>query len=367
MQFHCILQLAGSCSGHHPGARYIRHCLRVSSLTVLTSGAPPKWLPPASTQRLREDSGQYYRDPNAARYSRWPLAPTVQSIYALNPDFHSDQIDICCCASILGSLLASVRGEHKTFQFGMQRIANTVFLIRKSNHPQEFIENVRGYGHTFPEAYTVWQATVKGSASHQRIVRYQFGELKCLVRSECDGYLGDRVPDEISKTLDDGGPSRTQLPDQTEMMRLNETGSTLDAGINLEVRLAGAMIPQASIFDLKTRSAFSTHTVESENFLARLWANQTPNFILAHHRRGVFDAIEVIDVRDRVKRWEKDNRATLTMLNTLLKRLSSVCNNGSMSRLEIRRTGQGKLEVWSTRHGWSALPPELQKLWSTER
>ncbi|KAK5214701.1 hypothetical protein LTR72_012158, partial [Exophiala xenobiotica] len=114
--------------------------------------APPKWLPPATFQRLREDRGDYYRDPNAARYPRWPLGPAVQSIYTLCPDFQADEVDIFCCASIIGSLLAAVCGENKPIRFGMQKIGNTVLLVRQSDDPQELIKNVRGYGHTFSEA-----------------------------------------------------------------------------------------------------------------------------------------------------------------------------------------------------------------------
>lgn len=321
-------------------------------------------MPPATSQRLREDSGQYYRDPNAARYSLWPLAPAVQSIYALNPEFAANGIDIFCCASILGNLLASVRGENKTFHFGLQRIVNTVFLVRGSVNPQELIENVRGYGHTFPEAYTVWQRTVKGSASHQRIVKYQFGDIKCLIRSESDGYLADCVTDDVSRTLDKKRSSQVALYEDTELMSLDGTKMLTHSGTDLEIRFEGAMVPQSAIFDLKTRSAVSACTVESEDFLARLWANQTPNFVLAHHRRGIFGPIEVMDVRYRVKRWESENQATLKLLHTLLENLLSLCADESMPRLEIRRKGRGKLEVWSARQDWAALPDKLEKMWS---
>ncbi|KAJ9607037.1 hypothetical protein H2200_008109 [Cladophialophora chaetospira] len=332
--------------------------------TILVPGAPPRWLPPATFQRLREDRGDYYRDPNAARYPRWPLGPAVQSIYTLRPDFRTDEVDIFCCASIIGSLLAVVRGENKTFQFGIQKIGNTVLLVRESDDPQELIRNVRGYGHTFPEAYTVWPASVKGSASHQRIVKYRFGELRCLVRSECDGYLAEHVPDHVNKALDRLEPNGVGLEDQVGFVKVAETRSDFHATADLEVRKAGYMIPQRSVFDLKTRSALSAKTLDSENFLARLWANQTSNFVLARHRRGVFSAIEIVEVRDRVKAWEKDNHITLKQLHTLLKDLSAINDGRSMSRLEIRRRECGKLEVWSSKPDWFALPPELQKQWS---
>ncbi|KIW22050.1 uncharacterized protein PV07_12555 [Cladophialophora immunda] len=341
-----------------------------ASRTIVVPGAPPKWLPPATLQRLREDSGQYYRDPNAARYPRWPLAPAVQSIYALDLNFPSREIDIFCCASIWGSLLASVRGEDRTFRFGMHRIANTVFLVRKPNHPQELIENVRGYGHTFPEAYTVWPAIVKGSASHQRIIRYQFGELHCLLRFEGDGYLEDQVPEDVKRLLNNKPTgSGASVDDQLGRMNMAERKGTEHLDDDLVVRLAGTPVPQRAIFDLKTRSSGSAHTVESENFLSRLWTNQTPNFILARHRRGVFHDIDIdiVDAQDRVQRWERDNCQSMRLLHTLLKTLVSISPEEKWSRLEIRRTGHGNMELWSETNEWAALPQEMQKMWARAR
>jgi hypothetical protein len=36
--------------------------------SMMYQGSPPLWSPSPSTKRLKEDSGEYFRDPNAARY-----------------------------------------------------------------------------------------------------------------------------------------------------------------------------------------------------------------------------------------------------------------------------------------------------------
>src|SRR5437764_7357210 len=94
----------------------------------------------------------------------------------------------------MGNLLRFVRKIDKPFRFHVEVVGNTVFFIRREISPTELIPNVRGYGHTFPEAYTTWETDARGSESHQRIVMYTFGGLKCLVRFESDGYLRDLVP-----------------------------------------------------------------------------------------------------------------------------------------------------------------------------
>ena len=100
-------------------------------------------------------------------------------------------VDIFGCGSTFGNLLRFVRGENKSFRMIVEVVQNMVLLIRRENSPREVMQDVRGYGHTMPEAYTTWRRDVKGSESHQRIIRYKFAGLDCLVRFEADGYLPD--------------------------------------------------------------------------------------------------------------------------------------------------------------------------------
>jgi hypothetical protein len=48
-------------------------------------------------------------------------------------------------------------------------IGDTVF-VRREKSPTQVIKDVRGYGHTFPENYTSWDAETRGSISPQRII-----------------------------------------------------------------------------------------------------------------------------------------------------------------------------------------------------
>lgn len=90
--------------------------------------------------------------------------------------------DVFGCGSTLGNLLRFTRGIDKAFRFTAEVIGKTLFLIRKENDPKQFIEGVRGYGHTFPDAYTTCPEEVKDSETHQRIIQYDLGGLQCLVR-----------------------------------------------------------------------------------------------------------------------------------------------------------------------------------------
>ena len=102
---------------------------------------------------MPEDSGTYFRDRNAARYPSHPLEPAVLASLSADPKL-PDETDVVACASTLGNLLRFVRGEDRSFRMLAQMVGSTLFLTRREKSPTETIPNVRGHGHTFPEAYT---------------------------------------------------------------------------------------------------------------------------------------------------------------------------------------------------------------------
>lgn len=332
-------------------------------------GCPPKWQPPSLPQSLHEDGGIYFRDPNAARYPAFPTEPAVRAIFHQDAQNALHDSDLFACGNTFGSLLSVARDEDRTFRFDVERVGQTLFLVRKTNtgNPCETIEEVRGYGHTFPEAYTVWEPEVKGSASHQRIIKYDFMGFKIMIRSECDGYLSDLL---LSSELNGQNPAlhtTTQQPDldaALPSLSLGFNGQDSTATKDLVVTQTGKPIPQHAIFDLKTRSIKTKDRMinDMEQFYPRLWANQTPNFVLAFHQWGKFEKsnIHVKNIADEIKAWEKRSSSILRRLGGILKKLVDLSKMKGTARFEVRRVGKGPIEVWSEISGWSALPDELK-------
>lgn len=146
--------------------------------TIIIPGLPPRWNPPSETPQLKEDSGVFYRDRNASRLPLHPMEPAIESILRTRPSFaavSSTPIDIVACGSTLGNLLRFTSGDEKPFRMLVNVVGSTVHLIRREKSPNETIDDVRGYGHTFPDAYTTSDREARGSASHQRILSYCFG------------------------------------------------------------------------------------------------------------------------------------------------------------------------------------------------
>ena len=270
------------------------------------------------------------------------------------------------CGNTFGNLIRFASASERSFRFYVEIIGNTVFLVRKESSPTELIEGVRGYGHTFPEAYTSWEKSVKNSVSHQRLIEYTFGGLKCLFRYEGDGYFKDQFKTEVQES--------SVLDDLTETHEESEPEPSLTAGSltvserapekqnGLVVKLAGHKVPQCATFELKTRS--SKREYDMEEIYARLWISQTQHFIIGYHESGKFNNVRIRNVAHDVKDWESRNKKVLQTLKATLRRIIEVLKESKSNKLEVRRLGSGPLQFRKQcEKQWSVLPSDLRQRW----
>jgi len=302
------------------------------------------------------------------------MAPVVRSILSTKTGFDPGSMDLFACGSTLGNLLRFIRGIDKPFRFHIEVIGNTVFFVRRENDPRELIEDIKGFGHTFPEAYTTWDHDVKGSETHQRIVQYDFGGFKCLLRFECDGYIDDTPRDGRASSSDGlGGNKSSQRPNEDEVLEALQgaaiskpfdTTSDMNDGA-LVIKRGGEVVPDRSIFDLKTRSGRYRKEIDMSEQLPLLWIKQIPNFIVAYHDgQGTFRNIQVKDVRDDVQDWEKDNIEAIRRLTVLLREIVHIAKQDKGRLLEAYSPGVNKLEIrYQHGDGEHALPAGLRDEW----
>jgi hypothetical protein len=309
-------------------------------------------------QKLHPDSGDVFRDINAARYSSYPLEPALRALNLMQPEFDLGSVDVVGCGSTIGNLLRFAGSLSKPFRFDVDVVGDTVLFVRRESSPTELITDLRGYGHTFPEAYTAWDLAVRNSCSHQRVVQYEFGGLKFLVRSETDGFLRD-------PTLNDLKVAQVADPQSLDdvLGNISLGHSAVAAGQELEVRLEGSKVPQSQIFDMKTRR--NTTPFNMADILPRLWVNQTPKFLIAYHQFGVFNNPEVEDVRVQVKQWENKNGDLLGRFHAVVKRIVDVVRDSTHQQCEVSWDGEGPLLVsQQVGAGRRALPSNVVQLFT---
>lgn len=356
-----------------PGKCLCRNEDSIFGLTREYVGAPPAWTPLPNPTQLKEDAGEYFRDQNAARYPSYPMQPAVEAILSQNPEFPTGSVDIVACGSTIGNLLRFIRKIDHEYRMFVEVVGSTVFFIRRENSPTQVISNVYGFGHTFPEAYTTWPVSVKRSESSQRLIQYSFGEMKCVVRFEADGYLPEFVPERAKspqKQLSNNGQKVDADKELSSALDNAILGTQSAQGKSLTRRDAGDHIPHAALFDLKTRSIRKKGQDVLGEELPRLWVSQVPHFVLAFHSRGKFglNDMEIRDVRDDIAQWEKKNKDDLRRLVVLLKLLVAFARTQRNGRFELVHEKGGRvLELREVCDDVSrTLPRTLSDRWAKE-
>ena len=217
------------------------------------------------------------------------------------------------------------------------------------------------------ENYTTWEKEVKGSESHQRVIQYFFGGLKCLVRFECDGYLEDLTTSK--KKASDRLDTRSDHEDIVGALEAVSVSQRPSATGNLTLKVGGSEVPQESVFDLKTRSGRHGKQINMEDQLPPLWVRQVPNFVVAYHDgAGLFekDKIQILNVREDIQGWEKRNTAALKRMVALIRKIVDFAKCNDEHRIDVYCPSVDRLEIRKQMKGAPyALPPLLRTRWAT--
>ncbi|TGJ80066.1 hypothetical protein E0Z10_g8694 [Xylaria hypoxylon] len=290
---------------------------------VVVPGQPAAWKPPPLPCQLPGDRGDYMRDQNSARFPDHPIQPAVQALFALDETFDPSNVDVIGCASSLGDILRFVRLIDSTFRFDVEVVGNTLFLIR--NCQNDVIPDVRGFGHSFLNAFTSSKPNGGMTKSHQRVVSYDFGDLRCLVRFECDGYL----------TSCDGINTHVIEP------QFNLSAPPPES---ITVQKAGMLVPQDSVLEIKTKSQ-TRGEIQMSDHLPRLWVRQIPHFVTAYHCHGTFQDVQVGNISKDLIEWETQHQDELKSFASILHQLITEVKRASHLKLEIFREGLGPLQI----------------------
>ncbi|RMZ38805.1 hypothetical protein CA14_003141 [Aspergillus flavus] len=304
-----------------------------STPTIAVPGCPPLWSPAKTSKKVAKDSGLIYIAQNAVRHPESSLEPLFRSLYIENPLYNIRLVDLITDRNNIRKLLSFInpnlsKNGLEPFTIGVEVTNNTAIFCRMEAETCMFIgpHEFRGYGHEFEKAFTTTQ--VSASTGHYRIISYNLGDLKFIVRYETDAYV-----DELSGV-------------QSRNVEL-ENGSLL------------SMMKTMSLSQLESRSrlpAESKLVMKEEG--KQLWVSQTPNLVRAYHKGGLFEPPEVEAVTREITKWEEDHASDLRGLVILIKEIIRVARENDGNAV-IKYDGRSdNLEVWR-RNGSKMLPDDL--------
>lgn len=320
----------------------------------MVPGSPPLWSPPSAPQKLAPDSGLVYIDQNAARNPRFPLEPLFRALYADDPYFQVGDIDLVTDRNNILKLLRFARGSSSdAFQIRVEISGSrTALFTRVEAKTTDIIQGFRGYGHTFEQAYTEAE---RGSSAHHRIVGYNLGGMKCIVRHETDGYV---VDDKSVKEVVASG-----LSDALEGLSISKPDEIGNSSAITIVKTGGRAVDSSSILKIKTRAA--GHELDMAEVCSQLWVSQTRKLVVGYHRNGLFDNIQLRDMTDRIRQWEMANKKDLGKLACLLAKIIGVVKRSGDRGTLVDYSGGERLSIIAG-DGKRALPDDLYQKWEAK-
>jgi hypothetical protein len=327
------------------------------TLSANLKGSPPLWSPPSVPPKLAPDSGTVYIDQNAARNPRSPLEPLFRALYARNPDFELRDIDLVTDRNNILKLLHFVQGSsNDAFQIQVEIVGSkTALFTRTEVKTTDTIQNFRGFGHNFKKSYTKRQI---GSTGHHRIINYHFGDMRCIVRHEADGYIDDKArPIAVTNApeLTDG---LSDILSRLSISKLDTMVSNLPASII--VKTDGKAVDLSSTLEIKTRAA--SRMLDMDEVASQLWISQTPNLVVGYHRNGVFRDLRLRDMKQDIRDWELANQRALCNLASLMKKITTVVKQSGSSNAVVKYDGGTKIRIISGEQK-RALPDDLYLKW----
>ncbi len=299
---------------------------------------------------------------NAARHPTSPLEPLFRAVYTTIPAFDLSKVDIVSDRNNIRKLYAFVnpssqRHSREPFTIGVEVAGNTAIFCRQDTavvqviKPGEFF----GYGHEFEDNYTMEQ--VQGSTGHHRIISYNFCDLRLVIRSETDGYVGK--PD-ATNAHDNGGDQLSQVMGN---LSLNPR-DIIHAGSKLTLQQKGHTTTLESTLEIKTRTA--KRPLRIAEVATQLWISQTPLLVRAYHTAGVFPKPEVEEMTAEIKNWEATNHASLKTLGALLQWIVAAAKKCNGGRASIKYDREADTLLVFKSKAERMLPPDLYAKWEDE-
>ncbi|KIJ62266.1 hypothetical protein HYDPIDRAFT_158061 [Hydnomerulius pinastri MD-312] len=316
--------------------------------TIAVPGSPRVWTNSRVT-RVPADTGLQYIDQNAFRMrDHSPLLPIFVAIDSMHENFRYSDLDLVSDRSNVRKLLRFIGGAQgeQDFRIDIDLVGTTCLFTRREEKNCENFVNFCGYGYEYEKAATTATRGCEKAVGHHRIVSYDFGGLKVLLRFEVDACtLASTSDDDLLQsfsTLDTGtggGAATTAPPLPASVLTVKYTTPR-------------TLVPQSAMIEIKTRAVH--RALDWTNIYPQLYLSQTAYLYVAKHDRGNFRAVERVDLDGvTMKPYAKQAEASMGKLKALLDViLEAVRKQGSGVPLSLVCQG-GKLTLHKRKAGSS--------------
>ncbi|KAA1472279.1 hypothetical protein DENSPDRAFT_820992 [Dentipellis sp. KUC8613] len=333
--------------------------------TIVIPGSPREWTNRPLPFTLYPDNGLRFVDENEHRMPDSPLLPLVIAADAVGAAVDWPHIDVLTDCNGLLKLVSWIDKGAKAPDFRIDvELAGerTLLMNRWEPNTRKQAGNGRSFGFGYEEATTTYQRGCERSAGHYRIIKYDFYDLRMVVRYHVDACLSPALRAGVGS----GGDGQDQTSTAPESMSMRPTHTPTTITNTLKILHAGREVPQSSIIELASRSQKNIRKIDCINLFPQLYLSQTSLLYTGLHRYGEFYEIRKRDVADdsQMKEQYQATEGMFQGLSQLLREIRGFMVTDGGKRLSLVCEA-GTLKVFERAATKSCLPDTILECFST--
>ncbi|KAK0185663.1 hypothetical protein F5146DRAFT_1144172 [Armillaria mellea] len=330
------------------------------------------------------DSGTFFSDQNGFQMPSAILLPLMVAVETViedkkEPPFDWSSVDFVTDRNCLRKLLRWIGGGNnekslKEFRIDMQLSGEKTVLLNRWDNRYRVQASGYTYGYSFENHTTKPASGCESSTGHHRIITYDLGGFKMVVRFEVDACIPTK-PARITKhvSVASSSSSLTTADALADLLSKVKIGSPTTSVVavtpsrSLTVKSGGSYVPQSAILELTTVSERRRSQFDWYEQYPQLFLSQTPCHFLGIHNVGQFRTVE----KNELSALANQARMVQPSMKKLVKVLRTiqalVVKKGKTGRLTLIRDGEW-LRVYERRSQEGCLPEEyLAKFEQTAR
>ncbi|KAH7016982.1 hypothetical protein EDB80DRAFT_703938 [Ilyonectria destructans] len=346
--------------------------VKESSPTVYVPGDPPRFISTQVPFSIPRDSKEHFTDRGTFQLPKYTFEVVFRAMEVMNPDYRFDDVDVLIDRNSLRKLLDFVRGNYSNmFRINMFIVHNTLVVEMWEAMTKMISQGSQntGWGHNFEKAITRPGPGMEDHAEHGRVLRYDFGGLRCAVRFEVDASYGDSGAEAPGEGQSSPGNTVMEANDLSEALgtlKIQEppTDPKVKGLSQIRVISRGSGIPHIAAAEIKSMKCLKSPGL----MMPQLWFGRTQNLIRGVHSEGVFHNIQISSVEEDLRRWEAEdqNQIPLRKVAALLSQLRDIVKKSKQRACVAvyEKSPNPVLQVFAATHRKTSLPQDIcKKFW----
>ncbi|KAE8452032.1 hypothetical protein EG329_002197 [Mollisiaceae sp. DMI_Dod_QoI] len=303
--------------------------------TILVPGTPACWFPPELPLAIPKDDGQKRIEENKDRIivPRW--APLFAALQVMQPTYSLGRIFLVIERHSLRQLFDFAAGRSgNDWRIDAEVVNGTLFLTRFEANPRRYLNGSfhSGYGHSFEESVLTFDEEVMESLAHHRIVEYDIGGMKWIVRFEADGYIhddNDTAESAARAIVTESSQPLEQLSSTMDRISLG-TGPQIEMLEGVTVIHKGRIVSPASVIEVKCKKIGTGNKLAQK--MPQCWFSQTRHLFIGQQQDGIVKKVEKIDLSGKFEWWEQERQDDLRKLMLVVRKISEAANEGGYGK-----------------------------------